>query len=117
MAAEDFAYMLNSCPGANINIGNGDTVGGCPVHNSRYDFNDEASPIGAQPVCAPGGEEVVAAFRQLRVDAPAREVARTHHVIPDHVLHLSPTVHTLGNGHSSRQYLRRIVDRRTGNGG
>jgi hippurate hydrolase len=41
-AAEDFAYMLEACPGAFIN-----TVGSCPVHNPRYDFNDAALPIGA----------------------------------------------------------------------
>jgi hippurate hydrolase len=47
MGSEDFAYMLKECPGAFINIGNGDTVGSCPLHNPRYDFNDEALPIGA----------------------------------------------------------------------
>jgi metal-dependent amidase/aminoacylase/carboxypeptidase family protein len=46
-AAEDFAYMLEACPGAFINIGNAGSVGSCPVHNPRYDFNDEALPIGA----------------------------------------------------------------------
>jgi hippurate hydrolase len=46
-AAEDFAYMLEACPGAFINIGNAGTVGRCPVHNPNYDFNDEALPIGA----------------------------------------------------------------------
>jgi hippurate hydrolase len=46
-AAEDFAYMLEACPGAFINIGIAGTVGSCPVHNPHYDFNDEALPIGA----------------------------------------------------------------------
>jgi hippurate hydrolase len=46
-AAEDFAYMLEACPGAFINIGNAGTVGSCPVHNPHYDFNDKALPIGA----------------------------------------------------------------------
>jgi hypothetical protein len=32
-AAEDFAYMLEACPGAFINIGNADSVGGCPAYN------------------------------------------------------------------------------------
>jgi hippurate hydrolase len=46
MGSEDFAYMLEACPGAFINIGIGDTDG--PFHRSpRYDFNDEALPIGA----------------------------------------------------------------------
>jgi hippurate hydrolase len=39
--------MLEACPGAFINIGNAGGVGSCPVHNPRYDFNDEALPIGA----------------------------------------------------------------------
>jgi hippurate hydrolase len=46
-AAEDFAYMLEACPGAFINIGNAGTVGNCPMHNPHYDFNDAALPIGA----------------------------------------------------------------------
>jgi amidohydrolase len=47
MASEDFSFMLEQRPGAYINIGNGDTVGSCPVHNPGYDFNDEILPIGA----------------------------------------------------------------------
>ena len=43
MGAEDFSFMLNERPGAYILIGNGDTA---PVHNSHYDFNDEAIPSG-----------------------------------------------------------------------
>jgi metal-dependent amidase/aminoacylase/carboxypeptidase family protein len=45
MGSEDFAYMLEACPGAFINIGIGSTGG--PFHSPRYDFNDEALPIGA----------------------------------------------------------------------
>jgi len=47
MASEDFSYMLECCPGAYIQIGNGDGEGGCEVHNSGYDFNDAALPYGA----------------------------------------------------------------------
>ncbi|MDE2574881.1 MAG: amidohydrolase [Rhodospirillales bacterium] len=47
MASEDFSFMLEAVPGAYINIGNGDTVGSCQVHNPAYDFNDEALPYGA----------------------------------------------------------------------
>jgi hippurate hydrolase len=47
MGSEDFAHILQACPGAFINIGNGDTVGSCPIHNPHYDFNDAALPIGA----------------------------------------------------------------------
>ena len=39
--------MLEARPGAFINIGIAGTVGGCPVHNPHYDFNDAALPIGA----------------------------------------------------------------------
>jgi amidohydrolase len=47
MASEDFSFMLEGRPGAYINIGNGDRAGSVPVHNPRYDFNDEALPLGA----------------------------------------------------------------------
>jgi hippurate hydrolase len=40
-------YMLESCRGAYIIIGNAGSVGSCPVHNPHYDFNDAALPIGA----------------------------------------------------------------------
>ena len=46
-AAENFAYPLEACPGAFINIGIAGVGGSCPVHNPHYDFNDEALPIGA----------------------------------------------------------------------
>ena len=44
MASEDFSFMLENTPGAYIHIGNGVTA---PVHNSQYDFNDQAMPYGA----------------------------------------------------------------------
>jgi amidohydrolase len=44
MGGEDFAYMLQVCPGAYIQIGNGDTA---DVHHPLYNFNDEAIPAGA----------------------------------------------------------------------
>ena len=47
MASEDFSYMLERRPGAYIQIGNGDGIGGCEVHNPGYDFNDAALPLGA----------------------------------------------------------------------
>ncbi len=43
MGGEDFAYMLESRPGAYILIGNGDTA---MVHHPKYNFNDEAIPAG-----------------------------------------------------------------------
>jgi metal-dependent amidase/aminoacylase/carboxypeptidase family protein len=44
MGGEDFSYMLEACPGAYIQIGNGDTA---DVHHPEYNFNDEAIPAGA----------------------------------------------------------------------
>jgi hippurate hydrolase len=44
VASEDFAFMLERVPGAYINLGNGDSA---PVHNHRYNFNDEAIPFGS----------------------------------------------------------------------
>ena len=44
MAAEDFAFMLNACPGAYIMLGNGD---GAMVHHPEYQFDDDAIPAGA----------------------------------------------------------------------
>ncbi|MEE9352423.1 MAG: M20 aminoacylase family protein [Thiotrichaceae bacterium] len=48
--AEDFAYLLNACEGAYIWIGNGEKTGehgGCMLHNTHYDFNDDILPLGA----------------------------------------------------------------------
>jgi hippurate hydrolase len=47
MASEDFSFMLESVPGAYINIGNGDVEGSCQVHNPNYEFNDAAIPYGS----------------------------------------------------------------------
>lgn len=43
MAAEDFSYMLEACPGAFVFLGNGDSAG---VHHSSYNFDDAAIPHG-----------------------------------------------------------------------
>lgn len=45
MASDDFAYMLEECPGSYISIGNGpDTPS---LHHPSYDFNDESLGRGA----------------------------------------------------------------------
>ena len=44
MGGEDFSYMLQACPGAYIQIGNGDSA---DVHHPAYNFNDAAIPLGA----------------------------------------------------------------------
>lgn len=45
--SEDFAVMLEHCPGCYLVIGNGDGEGGCMVHNPGYDFNDACLGLGA----------------------------------------------------------------------
>ncbi|MFS8931229.1 M20 aminoacylase family protein [Cupriavidus taiwanensis] len=47
MGSEDFAYMLQECPGALVRIGNGPSDGGRGLHNPRYDFNDSNLALGA----------------------------------------------------------------------
>lgn len=47
MASEDFAYMLEACPGAYAWIGTDGAERGPPLHNPAYDFNDAALSIGA----------------------------------------------------------------------
>jgi len=57
MASEDFAYMLQACPGAYVFLGNGEGDGThrlpghgdgpCLLHNPAYDFNDAVLPLGA----------------------------------------------------------------------
>ena len=44
MGAEDFSYMLEKRPGAYLFLGIGEGAG---LHNSNYDFNDAAAPVGA----------------------------------------------------------------------
>lgn len=44
MPGEDFAYMLESRPGAYLFVGQGDTPG---CHHPAYDFNDAIAPVGA----------------------------------------------------------------------
>lgn len=45
--SEDFAFMLEKCPGSYFLVGNGAGPGTCMVHNPGYDFNDATLPIGA----------------------------------------------------------------------
>ncbi len=47
MGSEDFSFMLQKRPGAYARLGQGGAEGGCLLHNSRYDFNDEVIPLGA----------------------------------------------------------------------
>jgi len=49
--SEDFAFMLEHCPGSYLLIGNGagedQAQHACMVHNPGYDFNDDILPVGA----------------------------------------------------------------------
>jgi len=49
--SEDFAFMLERCPGSYFMIGNGaaesEAAHACMVHNPGYDFNDDILPVGA----------------------------------------------------------------------
>ena len=44
MGSEDFSYMLEARPGAYLFMGTGPGAG---LHHPAFDFNDDASPIGA----------------------------------------------------------------------
>jgi amidohydrolase len=44
MGSEDFSYMLEARPGAYLFMGIGEGAG---LHHAKYDFNDEAAPVGA----------------------------------------------------------------------
>jgi len=46
LGGEDFSYMLQKVPGAMLWVGNGPGEDGCHLHNTRYDFNDSALPVG-----------------------------------------------------------------------
>lgn len=52
MASEDFAYMLQSCPGAYFWLGADGAEASRPLHHPAYDFNDELIVIGARLFCA-----------------------------------------------------------------
>jgi len=49
MGAEDFSYMLQARPGCYVwlGIGTGKGEGGCMLHSSHYDFNDDVLSTGA----------------------------------------------------------------------
>ena len=47
MGSEDFSFMLQRRPGAYARLGQGGAEGGCFLHNTRYDFNDDVIPVGA----------------------------------------------------------------------
>jgi hippurate hydrolase len=52
MASEDFAYMLQSCPGAYFWLGADGTEASRPLHHPAYDFNDKLIATGVSLFCA-----------------------------------------------------------------
>ena len=46
MASEDFACMLDVCPGAYFWLGADGATPSAPLHNAEYDFNDALIPLG-----------------------------------------------------------------------
>lgn len=48
LGAEDFAYMLEQCPGAYFFLGTAEQENTPPLHNARFDFNDRIIPIGSR---------------------------------------------------------------------
>ncbi|ATA23295.1 peptidase M20 [Brenneria goodwinii] len=48
MASEDFACMLESCPGAYFWLGSDGSTPSKPLHNAYYDFNDELIKPGVE---------------------------------------------------------------------
>lgn len=53
--SEDFAFMLQHRPGAYLWLGQGRAdpgpLGEAPLHHPRYDFNDDALPLGVRWFC------------------------------------------------------------------
>lgn len=46
MGSEDFTYLLRERPGCYVWLGNGLGEGGCLLHSSHFDFNDEIISVG-----------------------------------------------------------------------
>ena len=51
MGGEDFAFYLEKIPGTFLRLGVGNRP---PLHNSAYDFNDEAFPNGVRIMASLG---------------------------------------------------------------
>ena len=47
MGGEDFSYLLNEKPGSYLYIGQQDSEHNAHLHTTKYDFNDNLLPIGA----------------------------------------------------------------------
>ncbi|MFF7710545.1 amidohydrolase [Pseudomonas sp. NPDC007930] len=51
MASEDFAYLLQACPGAYFWLGADGAEASRPLHHPAYDFNDELIGLGVRLLC------------------------------------------------------------------
>ncbi|TFH85110.1 amidohydrolase [Billgrantia azerbaijanica] len=48
LGGEDFSFMLQRCPGAYFFLGTAKGEPAPPLHNARYDFNDDIIPTGCR---------------------------------------------------------------------
>ncbi|KFF48570.1 peptidase M20 [Gammaproteobacteria bacterium MFB021] len=52
LGGEDFAFMLEHCPGAYFFLGTAEGEATAPLHNARFDFNDALIPTGCRLLTA-----------------------------------------------------------------
>ena len=62
LASEDFAYMLERCPGAYLLFGQGRDENSPMVHDPRYDFDDALIPVIASTLVAIVEQEMPQVF-------------------------------------------------------
>lgn len=60
LGGEDFSFMLQRCPGAYFFLGTAKSNTTPPLHNARYDFNDDIIPTGCRLLLAIGLNALVA---------------------------------------------------------
>ncbi|QFT85210.1 putative hydrolase YxeP [Halomonas sp. THAF12] len=54
LGGEDFSFMLQQCPGAYFFLGTAKGEDTPPLHNARFDFNDDVIPTGCRLLTAIG---------------------------------------------------------------
>ncbi|MBZ9559686.1 MULTISPECIES: M20 aminoacylase family protein [unclassified Modicisalibacter] len=54
LGGEDFSFMLQRCPGAYFFLGTAEDDDTPPLHNARFDFNDNVIPVGCRLLAAIG---------------------------------------------------------------
>lgn len=73
LGGEDFSFMLDQCPGAYFFLGTGQGDGTPPLHNARFDFNDDLIPRGCRLLTA----IALAALMDSHNDAEAKRSTHT----------------------------------------